>query len=212
MPRPSLSDLCTSLHRIYPDAHCELHFQNPLELLIATILSAQCTDVQVNKVTATLFTKYTRAADYAWVPLPELEKDIQRIGLFRNKAKNIQACAQRLLDHHDGQVPSRLEDLIQLAGVGRKTANVVLGNAFGLNEGVVVDTHIARLSYRLGLTRHQDPVKIEQVLMKLVPKTHWTLFAHWLIFHGRRRCKARNPDCVACELRALCPRRGLKKS
>ena len=197
--------LCELLPRIYPDAHCELNFSSPLELLVATILSAQCTDVQVNKVTPALFKKYRRPLDYAESDLKQLEHDLRAIGLYRNKAKNIRACCRLLVDEHGGKVPESMEELVKLPGVGRKTANVVLGNAFGKNVGVVVDTHVARLSMRLGLTRETDPKKIEPVLMKLVPQKDWTLFSHWLIFHGRRRCKAQNPDCPNCELKALCP-------
>jgi endonuclease-3 len=183
------------LAKTYPNAHCELTYSNPLELLVATILSAQCTDVQVNKVTPGLFKKYRTARDYASVPLGDLERDIRSIGLYRSKAKNIQACCRVLIEQHGGNVPQTMEELHALAGVGRKTANVVLGNAFGINEGIVVDTHVGRLSRRLGLTRHTDPVKIEKALMPLIPRQNWALFSHWLIFHGRRRCKAQNPDC-----------------
>jgi len=197
--------LCEALARVYPDAHCELTFSNPLELLIATILSAQCTDVQVNKVTSAVFKKYRTALAYAEADPTKLEHDLRSIGLYRAKAKNIRACCRILVDEHSGEVPRTMEELVKLPGVGRKTANVVLGNAFGQNVGVVVDTHVARLSGRLGLTRHTDPKKIELVLMKLVPQQHWTLFSHWLIFHGRRRCKAINPDCPHCEIKALCP-------
>jgi endonuclease-3 len=197
--------LCAELRQLYPDAHCELEFRNPLELLIATILSAQCTDVQVNKVTRLLFAKYTTARDYAEADPAALEHDLRAIGLFRAKAKNIRACCALLIERHDGAVPETMEELVALPGVGRKTANVVLGNAFGKNIGVVVDTHVARLSARFGLTRHTDPKKIEPVLMKLVPRDDWTLFSHWLIFHGRRRCKAVRPDCAHCEITQLCP-------
>ncbi len=189
----------------YPDAHCELDFANPLQLLVATILSAQCTDKQVNIVTRELFQKYRSAADFANAPLPELEQDIRRIGLFRNKARNIQAACQALVTHHAGEVPRTLEQLVDLAGVGRKTANVVLGTAFHIASGVVVDTHVARLSQRLGFTREAHPEKIEQRLIRLVPREAWTSFSHWLIWHGRRRCAARKPDCAACEIRDLCP-------
>ena len=192
--------LCEILRRVYPDAHCELDFSSPLELLVATILSAQCTDVQVNKVTPALFQKYRTAREYAEADPAAMEHDLRAIGLFRAKAKNIRACARLLVDQHAGTVPQTMEELVALAGVGRKTANVVLGNAFGKNVGVVVDTHVARLSARLGLTRLTDPKKIEPVLMKLVPQEDWTLFSHWLIFHGRRRCKAINPGLP--ELRA----------
>jgi endonuclease-3 len=197
--------LCEVLPRVYPDAHCELNFNNPLELLVATILSAQCTDVQVNKVTTGLFKKYRTTSDYAEADPAGLEHDLRAIGLYRAKAKNIRACCRLLVDEHDGKVPGTMDELVRLPGVGRKTANVVLGNAYGQNVGVVVDTHVARLSARLGLTRHTDPKKIEPVLMKLVPQKDWTLFSHWLIFHGRRRCKALNPDCPNCELNDLCP-------
>jgi endonuclease-3 len=211
MPSPKLTPaeraraLCAALAKIYPDAHCELEFSNPLELLIATILSAQCTDVQVNKVTPALFAKYKTARDYAEAAPAALEHDLRAIGLFRAKAKNIRACCRILTDEHGGRVPETMDELVKLPGVGRKTANVVLGNAFGQNVGVVVDTHVARLSARLGLTRQTDPKKIEPVLMKLVPQNDWTLFSHWLIFHGRRRCKAARPDCPHCEITDLCP-------
>ncbi len=197
--------LCEALPRIYPDAHCELTFSNPLELLVATILSAQCTDVQVNKVTPALFKKYRTARAYADSDPAELEHELRAIGLFRAKAKNIRAACRLIVEEHCGEVPQSMDALVKLPGVGRKTANVVLGNAFGQNVGVVVDTHVARLSARFGLTRHADPKKIELVLMKLIPQPHWTLFSHWLIFHGRRRCKAARPDCAACEIKQHCP-------
>ncbi len=200
-----LRKIIAGLRRAYPDAHCELHHSSPLELLIATILSAQCTDKQVNLVTADLFRKYRTAGDYANAPAAELEQAIRRLGFFRNKARNLQACCRALLERHGGEVPRSMAELVELGGVGRKTANVVLGNAFGLNEGVVVDTHVTRLSRRLGLTRHSQPEKIEPDLMKLVPRDQWTLFSHWLIGHGRRRCTARKPDCAGCEIRRLCP-------
>jgi endonuclease III len=216
MPRESLAQKSVRAHRIsealqraYPDAHCELNFSNPLELLIATILSAQCTDKQVNIVTAELFRKYQSAADYAGATLPDLENDIRRIGLFRSKAKSIQACCQTLLEKHGGEVPRSMEELTALGGVGRKTANVVLGNAFNINVGVVVDTHVARLSQRLGLTRETSPEKIEQDLQKLLPRDQWCLFSHQLIWHGRRRCFARSPDCPNCEVLGLCPQIGV---
>ena len=180
-------------------------------MLIATILSAQCTDKRVNIVTKELFKKYRSAADYANASLAELEQAIKSTGFFRNKAKNIQACCRRLVERHGGQVPRTMEELTQLDGVGRKTANVVLGNAFGINAGVVVDTHVARLSHRLGLTKQKTPEKIEQELMALVPQKQWTLFSHWLIWHGRRRCYARKPDCDHCEIRKLCPQIGVKE-
>jgi endonuclease III len=217
MPRESrltklerASRIAEALRRAYPDAHCELKFSNPLELLIATILSAQCTDKQVNIVTKDLFEKYKSAADFARADLTELEADIRRIGLYRNKAKNIQACCRQLVEKYGGDVPKTMADLVALQGVGRKTANVVLGNAFGLNEGVVVDTHVARLTQRLGLTKEAAPEKIEAEMMKLIPREHWALFSHWLIWHGRRRCFARGPQCSNCEVRELCPSRDLK--
>ena len=215
MPRESIEarparvkKISSSLQKAYPDAHCELNHSNPLELLVATILSAQCTDKRVNVVTVGLFKKYRTAADYAKANPTELEQDIKTTGFFRNKAKNIQACCRKLVERHGGQVPRSMEELTRLDGVGRKTANVVLGNAFGIQEGVVVDTHVARLSHRLGLNRQKDPEKVEQELVKLVPRELWTLFSHWLIWHGRRRCYARSPDCPNCEIQKLCPSAG----
>lgn len=190
---------------VYPDAHCELDFKNPLELLIATILSAQCTDKRVNMVTPALFKKYRRAADYAKAPQPELERAIRSTGFFRNKTKSIRAATSTIDKKFGGKVPDSMEELRELPGVGRKTANVVLGNAFGKNEGIVVDTHVARLSQRLGLTKQKDAEKIERDLIKLVPRKHWTNWSHWLIWHGRRRCYARKPDCGHCEVFRLCP-------
>src|SRR5437016_7449650 len=177
--------IISGLRRTYPDAHCELNYANPLELLIATILSAQCTDKQVNLVTAELFKKYRSAADYAKASPADLEQAIRRLGFFRNKARNIQACCRKLVERHGGEVPRTMQALVELDGVGRKTANVVLGNAFGINEGVVVDTHVARLAERLGLSREKTPEKIELDLARLVPQKLWTLFSHWLIWHGR---------------------------
>jgi endonuclease-3 len=203
--------LIAALGRTYPDAHCELNFSNPLELLIATILSAQCTDKRVNIVTADLFKKYRSAADFANAASAQLEQEIRSTGFFRNKAKSIQAACRAIVERHLGQVPATMEELIELGGVGRKTANVVLGNAFNINVGVVVDTHVARLSQRLGLTNHSGPQKIEQDLMAVVPQAQWALFSHHLIWHGRRRCFARNPDCPGCELQQLCPRIGISK-
>ncbi|SRR6266511_3414419 len=215
MPRKSnqakaarVKKIIDGLCKTYPDAHCELNHQNPLELLIATILSAQCTDKRVNLVTADLFKKYRSAANYASADLAGLEQDIRTTGFFRNKAKNIQAGCRKLVERHGGKVPQTMEELTQLDGVGRKTANVVLGNAFNINAGIVVDTHVARLASRLGLTKQKDPEKIEQELMKLVPHEQWTMFSHWLIWHGRRRCYARNPDCPKCEIGKLCPSAG----
>ena len=204
--------IIAGLQRTYPSAHCELNFSNPLELLIATILSAQCTDKRVNLVTTDLFKKHRSAADYANADLAELEQEIRTTGFFRNKAKNIKACCAAIVEKHGGDVPRTMDELTALGGVGRKTANVVLGNAFGINVGVVVDTHIARLSQRLGLTKNSDPEKIEQDLMPLVPREQWTLFSHWLIWHGRRRCDARKPDCAGCEINPLCPHIGVQLS
>jgi len=206
-----LRSIIAALDRTYPEAHCELNHADPLELLTATILSAQCTDKRVNLVTRELFKKYRSAADYANAPLAELEQAIKSTGFFRNKAKNIQACCRKLDELHAGNVPRTMEELTQLDGVGRKTANVVLGNVFGINAGVVVDTHVARLSYRLGLTKQKTPEKIELDLMSLVPQKQWTLFSHWLIWHGRRRCDARKPDCLNCEIKKLCPQIGVDK-
>ena len=194
-----------ALARTYPGAHCELDHTNPLQLLVATILSAQCTDKRVNLVTPPLFRTCRTAADYVALPAEQLEELIHATGFFRAKAKNIRACCAALVERHGGQVPRTMDALTALAGVGRKTANVVLGNAFGINVGVVVDTHVQRLARRLGLTKQTTPGKIERDLIRLVPRAQWTLFSHWLIWHGRRRCMARNPDCTACELRALCP-------
>ncbi len=206
MTRRARADAVTSLlARTYPDAHCELDYNSPLELLIATILSAQCTDKRVNLVTPALFRTCRTAADYIALPAEQLEELIQSTGFFRAKAKNIRACCAALVERHEGQVPRTMDELHALAGVGRKTANVVLGNAFDINVGVVVDTHVQRLSGRLGLTAQTTPEKIEQDLIKLIAREQWTVFSHWLIWHGRRRCFARNPDCPACELRTLCP-------
>jgi endonuclease-3 len=203
--RQRVGALMASLRATYPEAHCELQFSNPLELLVATILSAQCTDKQVNIVTESLFQKYRSAQDYAESDLETLTLDIRRIGLFRNKARNIQSCCRVLVEQHGGQVPPSMEALLALDGVGRKTANVVLGNAFGIESGIVVDTHVARLAQRLRLSANSHPEKIEQDLMQWVAPCDWTLFSHWLIWHGRRRCGARSPDCSGCEIRSLCP-------
>jgi endonuclease III len=218
MPRESLQQkiartkkITTGLRATYPDAHCELNYSNPLELLIATILSAQCTDKRVNIVTADLFRKYRSAQDYANADLAELQDEVRTTGFFRNKAKNIQASCRALVEKHSGEVPRSMEELTALGGVGRKTANVVLGNAFNINAGIVVDTHVARLSHRLGLTKSMTPEKIEEDLQPLVPRDEWCLFSHLLIWHGRRRCLARLPDCPRCEVRALCPRIGVPR-
>jgi endonuclease III len=203
--------IVAGLDKTYANAHCELVHQNPLELLIATILSAQCTDKRVNIVTEKLFKKYRSARDFAGAKISELENDIRTTGFYKNKARNIKSACRDIVEKHGGKVPQTMEELIQLGGVGRKTANVVLGNAFGVNVGVVVDTHVARLSFRLGLTKQTSPEKIERDLMALVPQPQWTLFSHWLIWHGRRRCFARKPDCLNCEVSKLCPRIGVKE-
>ncbi len=203
--RERVTELVKVLPKVYPDAHTELNFKTPLELLIATILSAQCTDKRVNLVTPALFKRYRSAADYANAPAAELEKAIQSTGFFRNKTKSIRAATSTIVNKHNGKVPDTMAELRELPGVGRKTANVVLGNAFHKDEGIVVDTHVVRLSQRLRLTKHDDPEKIERDLMKLVPREHWTNWSHWLIWHGRRRCFARKPDCANCEIFGLCP-------
>jgi endonuclease-3 len=193
------------LRKTYPQAKCSLNYSNPLELLVATILSAQCTDERVNIVTRELFKKFRKPEDYAAASQEQVEKYIHSAGFYRNKAKSIRAMAQALIDQHGGKVPGTMEELTHLAGVGRKTANVVLGNAFHANVGVVVDTHVARLSARLGLTRHTDPVKIEKDLMEIVPQEDWTLWSHLMIHHGRAICQARKPKCTQCPLLADCP-------
>jgi endonuclease-3 len=203
--------IIAGLRKAYPNAHCELNFSNPLELLIATILSAQCTDKRVNIVTESLFKKYRTAADFADAPLSDLEQAIKTAGFFRNKARNIKLACHNIITKHGGEVPRTMEELVELGGVGRKTANVVLGNAFNINVGVVVDTHVTRLSLRLGLTKEHTAEKIEQDLMKHVPQDEWALFSHLLIWHGRRRCYARKPDCANCEVLKLCPRIGVEK-
>jgi endonuclease-3 len=203
--RERVEQLVEAFPEIYPGAHCELDFKNPLQLLIATILSAQCTDKRVNMVTPSLFAKYKSAKDYAKAPPAEVEKAIQSTGFFRNKAKSIRGATSTIAEKFGGRVPDSMEKLRELPGVGRKTANVVLGNAFHKDEGIVVDTHVIRLSQRLRLTKQVDPEKIERDLMKLVPRKHWTNWSHWLIWHGRRRCFARKPDCSQCEIFRLCP-------
>ena len=212
-PSPALrrrtTQILAILKRTYPSAHCALHFTTPLELLIATILSAQCTDERVNLVTPALFARCPDAAFLAAISQGELEKIIHSTGFYRAKARSLRSCAASLVADHQGKVPRTMEALHKLAGVGRKTANVVLGNAFGLAEGVVVDTHVGRLSRRMGLTRHLDPVKVEGALVRLIPKEDWTLVSHLLIAHGRKRCNARKPDCAQCEVKKLCPQRGV---
>lgn len=203
--------IISGLDKTYPTAHCELVHQNPLELLIATILSAQCTDKRVNIVTEKLFKKYRSAKNFADADVSELDNDIRSINFHFNKARNIKAACADIVEKHGNRVPQTMEELIELHGVGRKTANVVLGNAFDINVGVVVDTHVARLSFRFGLTKNSSPEKIETDLMELVPQKQWALFSHLLIWHGRRRCFARKPDCANCEVLKWCPRIGVKE-
>jgi endonuclease-3 len=195
------------LAELYPDADCALHFKNALQLLVATILAAQCTDARVNLITPALFERFRTARDFAEAPPAELEKLIHSTGFFRNKARNIIACCQVLVDQHDGHVPATMDELVQLPGVGRKTANVLLGNVFHV-PGIPVDTHVTRLSQRMGLTVHTDPVKIEADLNALLPAEQWTNFGHRMIFHGRQVCHARKPDCAGCKLNPLCPKLG----
>ena len=198
------------LRKDYPEAECALRFDSPVQLLVATILSAQCTDTRVNIVTKDLFRKYPDAETLAKAPIRSLEKIIQSTGFFRSKAKNIKACCQALVADFDGEVPQDLDALVKLAGVGRKTANVVLGTAFGIPTGVVVDTHVGRLSRRLGLTSAKDPVKVERELMELIPKKEWIAYSHRMIYHGRAICKARKPQCDQCGFERFCPQVGVE--
>jgi endonuclease-3 len=204
--------ITTQLKTEYPDARCSLNHSTPLELLVATILSAQCTDERVNLVTAELFRKYRRAEDYYNVAAAELEQDIRSTGFFRNKAKAIQGACRIIAENHQGRVPENLDELLALPGVARKTANVVLGNAFGITSGIVVDTHVARLSERLALSAANQPEKIERDLMELIPRRDWILFSHLLIAHGRKVCKARTPLCAECVIEKLCPSSLLKSA
>ena len=203
-------DIIRRLKRAYPGAKCSLNHSNPFELLIATILSAQCTDERVNIVTADLFRKYTKPEDYLKVSPRELEKDIQSTGFFRNKTKSIQGTSKVLTEEYGGQVPHTMEELLELPGVARKTANVVLGNAFGIKAGVVVDTHVTRLSHRLALAQEKTAEKIEQELIPIVPRKDWVIFPHLMIWHGRKICKARNPLCAECVVEKQCPSSFLK--
>ena len=203
-PAP-IGEVIARLKEAYPDARTELDWENPLQLLVATILSAQSTDVRVNQVTKGLFERYRTAEDYAGADPLLLEEEIRSVGFFRNKARSLMGMARALIEEHGGEVPRTMEELVRLPGVGRKTANVVLGNAFSVNEGVVVDTHVRRVSGRLGLTAHQDPEKIERDLLEVVPEEERTLFSHLLIFHGRRVCKSRKPNCPECVLNHVCP-------
>jgi endonuclease-3 len=189
----------------YPDVECALMHRSPFQLLVATILSAQCTDQRVNVVTKDLFRKYRKPADFATAPLKDIESAVKSTGFFRNKAKNIKSCSAELVEKHQGKVPQDLEALVELAGVGRKTANVVLGTAFGIPTGVVVDTHVGRLSRRLGLTKQKDPVKVERDLMRMLPKREWIDFSHRMIYHGRQVCAARKPLCEKCSMNKFCP-------
>ncbi len=198
------------LKKVYPDAHCALNASNEFELLVATILSAQCTDERVNKVTPALFMNYPNAGALSKAQLEDVERLIMSTNFYKNKSKNLIGMAQKLVDQHQGEVPPDLEKLVELPGVGRKTANVVLGNAFNITSGIVVDTHVARLSQRLGWSREEDPVKIENDLMKIIDKEDWVLISHLLIYHGRQVCKARNPECAKCFLFDLCPKRYVK--
>jgi endonuclease III len=198
------------LKRAYPGAKCSLNHSNPFELLVATILSAQCTDERVNIVTADLFRKYRKPEDYLKVPPRELEKDIQSTGFFRNKTKSIQGTARMLTEQYHGEVPHTMDELLELPGVARKTANVVLGNAFDIHAGVVVDTHVTRLSHRLAFTQQKTAEKIELDLIEIVPKKDWVIFPHLMIYHGRKICKARNPLCAECTVEKQCPSSYLK--
>jgi endonuclease-3 len=198
------------LLKLYPDAHCALHHANALELLVATILSAQCTDERVNKVTPALFKKYPDAKAFAESKQADLEEMIRSTGFFRNKATNIRACCKAIVEQHGGEVPRSMEDLVPLPGIGRKTANVILGNAFGI-PGIPVDTHVGRLSRRMGLTENEDPVKVEYDLMTLIPKDEWTMFGHRMIFHGRQICQSRKPKCEECILNKVCPKIDVKE-
>lgn len=203
--RDRTREILRRLHDEYPDARTSLDHRSPYELLVATILSAQCTDERVNQVTPTLFKRYPQAEDLAGAKTSELEEMIRSTGFFRNKTKSLLGMAQAVVERHDGRIPDTMKQLVELPGVGRKTANVVLGNAFGKNVGIVVDTHVKRLAGRLGLTKQTDPVKIEQDLMKLVPKEEWTDIAHLFIYHGRAVCKAPTPRCERCVLSDICP-------
>ena len=199
------------LRQAYPDAHCALNHENPLQLLIATILSAQCTDVRVNIVTADLFRKYRTVQDFADADQTELEQDVHSTGFFRNKAKSILGAARMIIDEYGGEVPQTMDELLRLPGVARKTANVVMGNAFGIASGIVVDTHVGRLSALLGLTEEKTPEKIELDLQQLVPRKDWIDFSHLLIYHGRQVCIARRPQCEVCVIEKLCPSSLLKQ-
>lgn len=209
MTDKQISKIIGRLNVKFPEAKCTLHFETPLQLLISTILSAQCTDERVNRLTIDLFKKYKTANDYAEVNLPDLERDIKSTGFYRNKAKNIKGACQIIVDQYNNKVPNRMEELITLPGVARKTANVVLGSAFGISEGIAVDTHVHRVSNRLGLSDKNQADKVEQDLIKIVPKEHWIHFSHQLILLGRYICQAKKPLCSNCNLEDLCPKIGL---
>ena len=202
--------IARGLRRLYPEAHCELDFSTPLELLVATILSAQCTDKRVNLVTRELFRRYRTAADYAAAPAAVLERRIRSAGFYRMKARAIRESARALVERHQGQVPDTMEELLALRGVARKTANVILGTAFGKAEGIVVDTHVRRLAGRMGLSTAHDPVRVERDLLACLPRSRWNSFSHGMVWHGRRVCKALSPNCLGCGIRSDCPRRGVK--
>ncbi|MFQ5398794.1 MAG: endonuclease III [Anaerolineae bacterium] len=199
------SEIIRRLRQAYPDAHCELNYTQPIQLLVATILSAQCTDERVNRVTPALFTKYRTAADFAAADRAELENDIRSTGFYRQKARFIQEACHAIVHEHGGVVPNEMDSLLALTGVARKTANVVLGEIYGIAQGITVDTHVKRLAHRLGLTTATDPVKVERALMEIVPQTEWIDLSHLLIFHGRRVCAARKPACARCTLADICP-------
>jgi len=208
---PAVKKILDELQRLYPRAKSALHFKSPLEALIAAILAAQCTDERVNQVTATLFKKYRKAEDYVRVPLEKFQREISSINFYRNKARSIQNCCRELLEKHGGKVPKTMEAMVELPGVGRKTANMVLGNSYGI-PGIIVDTHVLRVSYRLGFTKEKKPEKVEADLRKLVPQASWTLFSHQVTDHGRAICKAPTPWCSKCSLNPVCPKAGVTKS
>lgn len=211
-PSERVAEVIKRLKKAYPDAHCALNHSNAFELLVATILSAQCTDERVNMVTAELFRKYRSPKDYLELTQEEMAHEIRSVNFFNNKAKSILATCRKLIDNFGGEVPQTMEEILTLNGVARKTANVVLGNAFGIASGVVVDTHVLRLSGRLGLTKQKTPEKVEKDLAKIVPKKDWVMFPHWIITHGRTSCKAISPKCEGCVLEDICPKVGLKSA
>lgn len=204
--KTQIKEIICIFSKKYPNPECALTHKTPWELLVATILSAQCTDKRVNMVTPDLFKKFPTAEETANASIEELEELIKSTGFYHNKAKNIKACAEKLVKEYNGTIPQNIDEMVKLPGVGRKTANVVLGNAFGIASGIVVDTHVSRISQKLGLTKEKDPVKIENDLKKIVPQKYWVSFSHWLVFHGRERCIARRPQCVDCELEKICPK------